>query len=66
MVAKTEQNGDDDASLNTNPSTGRACDSSRTDPNMRTGMFITGYGNLHILVPTYILQDEWPYIFGRW
>ncbi len=25
----------------------------RTDPNMRTGMSITGNGNLHVLVPTY-------------
>ncbi len=33
-----------------------ACASTRTDPNTRTGMSITGNGNLHILVPTYILR----------
>jgi hypothetical protein len=31
----------------------RACASTRTDPNMRTGMSITNNGNLRILVPTY-------------
>jgi hypothetical protein len=31
----------------------RACASTRTDPNTRTSMSITGNGNLRILVPTY-------------
>jgi hypothetical protein len=31
----------------------RACASTRTDPNTRTGMSITGNGNLRILVPTH-------------
>ncbi len=42
----------------------RACASTRTDPNTRTGMSITGNGNLRILVPTYIQQSNkghvWP------
>jgi hypothetical protein len=54
MVAKKEENADDDTSLNTNPVPVWAFASTRTDPNMRTGMSITGYGNLCILVPTYI------------
>ncbi len=43
VVAKTEQNEDDDASVHTNPSTPvRACaNSMRTDPNTHTGMSIT-------------------------
>jgi hypothetical protein len=55
VVAKTEQNADDDTSLNTNPSTSKGmCQYTYgTDPNTRTGMSITGNGNLQILVPTY-------------
>ncbi len=56
MVAKTEQNGDDDASLNMNPSTGNGMASKRTDPNTHTGMSIIGNGNFHVLVPTYTSQ----------
>jgi hypothetical protein len=37
----------------------RACASTLTDPNMRTGMSITSYGNLRILVPTYINFRVW-------
>ena len=55
MLAKKEDNADDDVSLNTNPSTipVRACASTRTDPNTRTGMSIASSNeNLRILVPT--------------
>jgi hypothetical protein len=55
MVAKKEENVDDDASLNTNPSIGTGmCHSTCTDPNTRTGMSITRNLNLCILVPTYV------------
>jgi hypothetical protein len=56
VVAKTEQNADDDTSLNMNPSTGNGMASKHTDPNTHTGMSIIGNGNLHILVPTYTSQ----------
>jgi hypothetical protein len=53
MVAKKEENADDDASLNTNPSTGMGMCSTHTNPNTHTGMSITSNGNLFVLVPTY-------------
>ncbi len=54
MVAKTEQNADDDASVCMNPSTGKGmCQyNTRADPNTRTVMPITGNGNLRFLEPT--------------
>jgi hypothetical protein len=36
----------------------RACASMHTDPNMHTGMSITGNGNLSVLVPTFTCRGR--------